>query len=820
MLGVFNIESAETGYQFLPKYLRISDGLVLVEAMRYAIHQVNRQNFLQASIGYMIRDAKESRFPYSKHDDTPALMGLSPSQTSYFLLVNQQGNAPIVNSLTSSYSFDHVESSANDEPKDDSNLKLFRTVPSNELETRAIIDILKKLRFSYVAVISSNDVHTQEAVSRFKLKATENGICVAHSIWLSLKPTEAEYGRALTKISSKTNLRAVVLFTSFGETNGVLRAAEIFSELTFISGTNWPANTYTVGNSYKAAKGSIVLQFDDVYNEDFSRYFMSLRFNTTKYTWFAEFWSHIFNCSVPWKYRITRYHDDRAKCLGSETLNETVFDMRNAVVLPVINAVQTLACALKQGEITNKCNTSSPVCIQNITKTTMKYFGKQKCDLLDHSVVFNKLGFFNRDFKIFNFDGVDYRSVGRWVYNSSAEKSKLYLDVDKVVWRHNKLPASYCYVPCTFGQAVDRGADGTRCCFSCRNCSQMEIVKNGTCMACLPHHVPDRHRSECVPLPVVSVAEEAGCHGWIIKCTAIVGFVFSSIITVLFVRNKTPAIKLICHGTTIITLVGLQLVIGSSFIFLMKPDMFKCRLQELLAGFSLNSCYTPLMVKAARMSTLFNASPAISSPRNIKFYVLVALSVAFVQLLIGAMWLKDDSKFYVLMIDIENSTKTALICKYKPMNTTLNLLPSFIIMAVTGTFAYKTRKSASHSSEAFGICFAMCINSMLFAVFISTLFLLEAYVTTVFASTLMFAYFMLTIGLFTLAGLFMPNLLKIFQQRQRATKVSFEGNASVKVISLGHASLCGNDDASPLCQPQYCDRAVETEQPSVCYCDK
>ena len=127
--------------------------------------------------------------------------------------------------------------------------------------------------------------------------------------------------------------------------------------------------------------------------------------------------------------------------------------MRNAVVLPVINAVQTLACALKQGEIANKCNTSSPVCIQNITKTTMKYFGKQKCDLLDHSVVFNKLGFFNRDFKIFNFDGVDYRSVGRWVYNSSAEKSKLYLDVDKVVWRHNKLPASYCYVPCTFGQA-------------------------------------------------------------------------------------------------------------------------------------------------------------------------------------------------------------------------------------------------------------------------------------------------------------------------------------------------------------------------------
>ena len=749
------------------KYLSIADGVILTEALLYALDKINSLKLLRRGISFQITDCREARVPFATYQDVLVINAMTSYQTTSYFMSNYLASAPMVNVLSSSSFFDHVNfSDVGSKPKISAvRYNLFRTVPSDDLEVRALVDVLKHLNFTFVSVVSSNDIRTQETVQKFNSFAIKRGVCVGSNIWISINPNDKEYENVITKLVRPNAPKAVVLLTTTNEAFGVINAVRDAHNLTFLSGTGLRASIFEAKFNSAAAKGLLLLQNADTYDEGFKKYFLSLKFSTNKYSWFAEYWSMTFNCSIPYQYRLLQgtYPRGRPPCSGKETLTEDKVDLRYANVKPLLRAVETIACAIKQSEKDFNCDPANNICKFKIMRGAVKYMGRQTCSL-GNSILFNDRGFYGNSFKVLNFNGSHYNEVGYWSSNDSWNNSNLNLSFNDIAWKGGKPLFSQCYQECGNGEIEDRGEDGSVCCYKCKKCGKNQITVNNTCRHCPKYEMPNLKRSKCLKLPIIYI-ESQTVYSSILKTAASVGLIMNTLTGVVFIKYRGyKVVKATGIELSLFILTTLYLSFALPFLFLIKSSLMICGLQRVALSLSMSACYTPLMLKTSRIYRIFQASKVLMrNPKMVstKSQFLICTALVTGQVLLDIMWIVSDPPSVQLQT-VRDNREVALTCQSNPVNAILNLLPCFLLMSACTFFGYKTRNFPSNFNEAFSISITMYISCFLWAIYIPLLFLFDYRRDNVYVTAFLTAHFMVVLGLITLIGIFGPTVYKVF----------------------------------------------------------
>ena len=736
--------------------MNIADGVLLTEALRYSVKKSNKLFNLTAT-AYVI-DNKESFPPYASYFFYPYVNALYSWQMApYMLARKRQTSAPFVNIFPFS-----MESKG---PKGDESK--FSVVPAENFEVDAILDILTELEWKYISVVGSLDNENQETVERFKEKAGKKGICIGVIVLIPISPSSQDLKEAVQKLNAANNTTVVVLFANPIALQGLLHSD--VRGFNFLSGTKLRASRNGISFQKATAKGLLLLQHVNTHDEDFTKYFLNLTLSSNYYSWFGEFWSDTFQCNIPKIYRskFGIYRNNYGKiCTGVERLTEDIVDLKYALTKPVIDAVQSIACALNTSEAMRDCIPQylphySTWCGRRIMIKSSEYIKKGSCGL--HKPIMNR-----PEFQILNFDGTSYSKVGSWHFNDSSKKSTLHLLRQKITWNRGKHAASSCYMKCGADEVEDRGANNNNCCYKCQKCKADEIVANNSCTKCLAFHVPDASRSKCLKLPRVSISSQNEAI-LLLQCGAILGIVITAGTMGICVKyRRSRIVKSTGRELSFLMMVAIAICFSTSIVFFAKPSSIVCAVQLIILSQCLSACYIPLLLKTIRIHRVFQASkkllrnPSYVSTRS---QVIMCCAGIVANLLLGVLLLISQPA-NVLQELIEDGKKVAVICEQNPMHTITSLVPCIVLMLLCTYFGYKTRNFPSNFNESFRISITMYISCFLWAIFVPLLYVFQLNRSNVFSTNLTTAGLMITLGYVNFFGLFGATLIQVLAKQE------------------------------------------------------
>ncbi|KAJ2948831.1 hypothetical protein O0L34_g5759 [Tuta absoluta] len=228
-----------------------------------------------------------------------------------------------------------------------------RTIPSDLHQVRAMVEIVKKLGWSYVSIIYEESSYGIKAFEELEALLARSGICIAVKEKLvkdSGVADERAYDEIVQKLLTKPRARGAIIFGSDQEVAGVMRAVERInatSSFSWVGSDGWSARSLVSDGNERAVEGTISVQPQANDVKGFKEYFLNLNVkNNKRNPWFVEFWEDHFQCRYPGSPR-TPYnsHYDKA-CSGYERLTDTNTEFERQLQF-VSDAVFAFAYAIR-----------------------------------------------------------------------------------------------------------------------------------------------------------------------------------------------------------------------------------------------------------------------------------------------------------------------------------------------------------------------------------------------------------------------------------------------------------------------------------------
>ena len=635
----------------------------MVEAMLFALDRINNDMSLlpNLTIGYDVRDtcnyeiyALTEAIDLKFNIDTPVLLGLvGPAYT------------PVTHQVATLSSTDVVEMPLISYGSPDAALSnkdlygyLLRTIPSDNLQTDAMVDLLSYFGCEYVSVIFNNNDYGISASNAFVDSAKKHDICIDKKISISLSEINKTVEEAAQTLLEST-ATVVVLITDNDTASALFEELSKNSTREFV----WIFSTTSqkVLNKFPdKTKGIYSFQLHTDHVKEFDVYFSQLNHNT--------------NIRNPYFHSTLLFYEIYCKCTmgceesGSETTSTSTYDCPDDVttepgytqgkMVPfVIDAVYAYAHAL-QNFLNDNCD--QPLRWDRDTKQCdkMKYnlTGKNLLRYLrnvtfngirDHIVSFDENGDPPGAFEISSLHKnesagqYNYISVGFW--NSAYKKNPLMMnntdEIEKVTSRCSEL--------CDEGMIRSITNQNCPSCFKCIPCvgSTYSNNSNGTnCSLCIDNHWgnnPLSGSTHCVPVKVQHLDYS---NGWSIvsMCFASIALIILTVIIVIFAFNwKTPVVKSSDREQMVMLLVGIGICCILTFIIVAPPSTAVCVFQRVYVWFWFSLAFGALLVKIIRVARIFYSikssaeRPSFTEPIYQAIFTIAIVSFQLLLVLIG-----------------------------------------------------------------------------------------------------------------------------------------------------------------------------------------
>ncbi|XP_074046153.1 LOW QUALITY PROTEIN: metabotropic glutamate receptor 1 [Macrotis lagotis] len=179
-----------------------------------------------------------------------------------------------------------------------------RVVPSDTLQARAMLDIVKRYNWTYVSAVHTEGNYGESGMDAFKELAAQEGLCIAHSDKIYSNSGEKSFDRLLRKLRERLpKARVVVCFCEGMTVRGLLSAMKrlgVVGEFLLIGSDGWADRDEVIEGYEVEANGGITIKLQSPEVRSFDDYFLKLRLDTnTRNPWFPEFWQHRFQCRLP-----------------------------------------------------------------------------------------------------------------------------------------------------------------------------------------------------------------------------------------------------------------------------------------------------------------------------------------------------------------------------------------------------------------------------------------------------------------------------------------------------------------------------------------
>ena len=686
--GLFPIHVAAEGGGTCGK-VRLERGLERMEAMLFALDMINSdENLLPGlSLGYDIRDTCSiENIGLDEAVDlviTNSQIDIQSCRSGIMTNDSLRGSAPtsgIVGAASSRVSVpvaslvrlfttpqvSYASSSAILSNRDRYEY-FYRTIPPDNLQARAMIDIMLHFNWTYVSTIYSRNPYGEPGIIAFQTLAKRNGICIDIDEGIEDDYTEAQFAALAQRlIDSQANV--VIVFTSQDNAEALLgHIANSTSAHRFIwiASDAWARSINVVHRFNSTAAGLYGFAPLTDHLSTFQDYFSNLTINSNRRNpWFEEFYTAFANCTLNTTSNVEQQCDRNASV--TEQLR---YEQGNFIPL-VVDAVYTYAVAL-HNFLSENCeqpvqwSRENRTCLNQSRSLTgrvlLEYIQQVDFDSpTGNRVLFDSEGNVEGRYEILNYQAVDmiggrheygFKRVGIWdssLSNDTDQEAltlqpgvRLQFGVNEVGQINYSIPESQCS-RCNPGQY--RRLVLSSCCGICEPCLGRNYSNDthaSRCNMCPQEkwgNNPLEGSNHCVGLQeeFLRINHPFSIIIMIIALIGLLGVVFTSIVYGLY--WKTPVVKSSGREQMILLLIGITLCFISAFFFVSPPSPAICGIQRWLLWTCFAVMFGALLVKIVRVARIFLRKKNISRPRFTEphYQVLFTFIIILIQWVIIA----------------------------------------------------------------------------------------------------------------------------------------------------------------------------------------
>uniref|UniRef100_A0A672HDS8 Metabotropic glutamate receptor 1 n=1 Tax=Salarias fasciatus TaxID=181472 RepID=A0A672HDS8_SALFA len=607
-----------------------------------------------------------------------------------------------------------------------------RVVPSDTLQARAMLDIVKRYNWTYVSAVHTEGNYGESGMEAFKELASQEGLCIAHSDKIYSNAGEKHFDRLLRKLRERLpKARVVVCFCEGMTVRGLLmamRRLEVHGEFLLVGSDGW-ADRYEVVEGYEQeAEGGITMKLQSEVVKSFDDYYLKLRLDAnTRNPWFPEFWQYRFQCRLPGHPQENKnYKKYPVICPAADSLHENY--VQDSKMGFVINAIYAMAHGLHDmhkelcpGQ-TGLCEAMDPIdgskLLDYLLKTSFRGVSGEE-------IYFDENGDTPGRYDIMNLQNVgddryDYLNVGSW------HEGILNMDDNKLWMNSSDMVRSVCSEPCSKGQIKVIRKGEVSCCWICTTCKDNEYVQDEfTCKACELGWWPDDDLAGCQPLPL-KYLDWADVESIVAVVFSCVGILITSFVTFVFIQYRdTPVVKSSSRELCYIILAGIFLGYICPFTLIARPTVASCYLQRLLVGLSSAMCYSALVTKTNRIARILAGSKKKICTRKPRFMS------AWAQVIIAFMLISVQLTLEITLIILEppepiksypSIREVYLICNTSNVGMVAPLGYNGLLIMSCTYYAFKTRNVPANFNEAKYIAFTMYTTCIIWLAFVPIYF--------------------------------------------------------------------------------------------------
>ena len=670
----------------------------------------------------------------------------------------------------------------------------FRTVPADDLQARAMIDLALRFNWMYVSTIYANDFYGEPGIDEFRKLANQNGICRDLDEGIDSNFVTADYNHLASKLLN-SSANVVILFASHGIAEQIFTALRNVSlkqginrQFLWIASDAWARSISVVSKFSESLVGLFGMAPLTTTDNGFHSYFSQLTLDSNKRNpWFEEFYQAVFNCRV------------NETCNQSQPITDHVDYHQGNFIPLVIDAVYSVAHALNS-YLSDNCD--QPVLWYRNNRTCSGQ--NRKLDGATLLEYIHRVNFTSPTGNLINFDSngnvegryeilnyqkrttaggqVDYQfvSIGHWEgmatnrLNLTNSNLQFGLSADGSVLSARQSQCSTCG-PGKVSRTVEGSCCGT--CDSCRSNSFSNESDNNKCFTCAKYewgNNPLNGSNACVALEESYLRYE---NPWSIvliisAIIGLIGVVFVAVVLGIF--WNTAIVKSSGREQMIVLLIGISLCFLLTFLFVSKPSTGICVFQRAGLWLSFSVILGSLLVKLVRITRIFlrgqvSTRPKFTGPGWQILFTILVVAGQFV-LVIIALGVVHPVPNREVVLNSDNSVDTPtliLTCipphsaAYITLVIILVLYDTLLIMACNA-LAILTIRFPANFNESKYIAFSTFALGLIWLAFIPTFFSTENELRTAVISSALnlsaFAVLLCIFGPRVFIVIFLPDL--------------------------------------------------------------
>uniref|UniRef100_A0A8C5AKJ1 G-protein coupled receptors family 3 profile domain-containing protein n=1 Tax=Gadus morhua TaxID=8049 RepID=A0A8C5AKJ1_GADMO len=528
----------------------------------------------------------------------------------------------------------------------------FRTVPSDQFQISALVQLMKHFGWQWVGIIHSAEVYASDGAAEFIKQGKVEGICVEYAISFDLYDIKNEQ-KVTEKLKASTS-SVVLLYMSLTymralfkkvDTNNLPRKQWIGSEA-WIS----QVDLASIG-SKNVLHGAMGFALPQSIIPGLADFLMSLKpSDEPESVMIKVFWESFFDCSFS-------PSNTTKLCTGGEDLRTISSAYTNTALRSVRNvytAVYSIAHALNALlQCENGLNpTTGKHCVNNTDVQP-----KQLVDftvLNGYKVSFDENGDTAAQYDLLNWQykeggSVNVITIGQ--YDSSLPEGHRFrftpntTIVNDLICILSRL-CNYCLF---YRKAVNKQAPV--CCFDCFECPEGGIsneTDSSDCFLCTAEFWPNDKKDKCIPKPTefLSFPEIMGT---ILTAFTCFGVFLSILIFIIFlVHKETPIVRANNSELSFLLLLSLKLCFLCSLTFIGRPSDWSCMLRHTAFGITFVLCISCVLGKTIVVLMAFRAT--LPSSNAMKWFGptqqrLSVLAFTLIQVVICILWLTINPPF-------------------------------------------------------------------------------------------------------------------------------------------------------------------------------
>ncbi|XP_034966553.2 metabotropic glutamate receptor 1 isoform X1 [Zootoca vivipara] len=656
-----------------------------------------------------------------------------------------------------------------------------RVVPSDILQARAMLDIVKRYNWTYVSAVHTEGNYGESGMEAFKELAAQEGLCIAHSDKIYSNAGEKSFEKLLQKLRDRLpKARVVVCFCEGMTVRGILMAMKrlgVLGELVLIGSDGWADRDEVIEGYEAEANGGITIKLQSPDVVSFDDYFLKIRLETnTRNPWFPEFWQHRFQCRIPG--HPLENPNFQKNCTGNESLEENyVQDSKMGFVINAIYAMahglQSMHHALCPGHI-GLCDAMKPI---DGSKLLDFLLNSSFIGVSGEEVRIDENGDAPGRYDIMNLQHIEANQYD-YVYIGTWHEGVLNIDDNKIQMNKSGMVRSVCSDPCLKGQIKVIRKGEVSCCWICTACKENEFVQDEfTCKACDLGWWPNTELTGCEPIPV-KYLQWSDIESIVAVAFSCLGILVTLFVTLIFALYRdTPVVKSSSRELCYIILAGIFLGYICPFTLIARPTVTSCYLQRLLVGLSSAMCYSALVTKTNRIARILAGSKKKICTRKPRFMsawaqVLIASILISVQLTLVITLIIMEPPFPIL--SYPSIKEVFLICNTSNLGVVAPVGYNGLLIMSCTYYAFKTRNVPANFNEAKYIAFTMYTTCIIWLAFVPIYFGSNyKIITTCFAVSLS-----VTVAL---GCMFTPKMYIIIAKPERNVRSAFTTSDVVRM---------------------------------------